>query len=124
MESLLERATKGWLISGSAPSESSPARVLEPQSLELTLTNVQQPSRKLPLEVSLEVAEKELDSVLSGELVPQMLSDLGLKPEVGERFLSQVSKQAKADGLDLTKEESRLLANLMFLVGKKLAEEI
>ncbi len=122
MESLL--GIKDWQFPGHVAPEYSPAKVLKSQQWVFPVTNTQAPRVELPIEIELGVARGELDSVLSGRVLPQVLEDLGLSQSVGDKFVSQISELAAADGLKLTEEEGRLLANLLFLVGKKFSDEI
>ncbi len=94
-----------------------------PSFLKEPLTNVQHPPQTIPLEMRLTVVEKEIEDALGGKTIALTLSELGLKPEVAEDFVNQVRRKAKEDGIDLSDEEATTLANLMFLVGTKLAEE-
>ena len=105
-----------------APDSSLPL-ALKAQVLKRTLANAHDRPERLRLEVGLDVSDAEVDAALSGKVLREFIADLNLQPDVGEKFVAQISKQAKADGLDLTEEEATNLANLLLLVGKKFADE-
>ncbi len=84
------------------------------------------PAREVTVERELTVHDSELDAAFNGTVVPTVLEEIGVPEPIraANQFVSQVRKLAKADGLRLSDEEARALANLMFLVGRKLADEL
>lgn len=95
-----------------------------PWEVNSTTATASSESRTLPLEIRLFVTDDEYEAVLNGEIIPNAMERLELEPDLGERFIHEVKSKAEADGLDLTDEEARTLANLMLMVGLKLADEM
>jgi len=84
------------------------------------------PGKEVTVERELAIHGSEIDAAFEGKVVPAVLEEIGIPNPNREakKFVSQLRKLAKADGFQLSDEEASALANIMFLVGRKLADEL
>ncbi len=106
---------RGGIVS-SLTHESTPIRVsLASEGLE---------PRAIPVQLRKPLTVDKIESAIRGDVLDQTLSNLGLRPAVGRKLVRELRKQARADGISLSVEEARVLANLMMLVGSEVSNEV